>query len=183
LDQVEYGIAALASDEVARDASVPAEDPACEFRPQLCRGPEIELVFHHAHNPFAERFEEEEVIVDPFASLETLSGARPAPVVQHSEDRSPARGPSAASGDASAAMPNAGDAEFDPVLPDDADEVVATPLSCADASDSAPPGDDRDLLQIVDDSPELPEDYALAIAAYRPRRREYRQLFASLRGH
>jgi len=34
----------------------------------------------------------------------------------------------------------------------------------------------------VDDSPELPEEYALAIAAYRPRRRAYRQLFASLRG-
>jgi len=53
---------------------------------------------------------------------------------------------------------------------------------CPAPLDDAPPGDDRDLLEIVDDSPELPEEYALAIAAYRPRRRAYRQLFASLRG-
>ncbi len=153
-----------------------------QFGPQLCREPEIELVFHHAHNPFAERFEEEEVVVDPFASLEALNGARHHPSGGCGEGRLSARGPVTTSEHTSAPLPDVGDTAFDPVLPDDADEVLATPLSRGDAPENALPGDDRDLLEIIEDTPELPEDYALAIAAYRPRRREYRQLFASLRG-
>jgi hypothetical protein len=43
------------------------------------------------------------------------------------------------------------------------------------------PGDDRDLLEVVDEATTVPNDYALALEAQRPRRREYRQLFASLR--
>ena len=68
------------------------------------------------------------------------------------------------------------------MLPEDADEVPVTLLAQGAAPPDALPGDDRDLLEIIDDSPAGSEDYALAIAAYRPRRREYRQLFASLRG-
>jgi hypothetical protein len=70
---------------------------------------------------------------------------------------------------------------FDPVLPDVADETLASPLLLAGIGDETLPGDDRDLLDIIEDRPEVPDDYALALAAHRPRRREYRQLFASLR--
>ena len=43
-----------------------------QFRPALSGEPEIELVFRQARDPFAEQFEHEEVVVDPFATLETL---------------------------------------------------------------------------------------------------------------
>ena len=75
LNQIETGITALADEDAGRDASSANDREDRQFRPHLCREPEIELVFHHAHNPFSERFEQEEVIVDPLASLETLSGA------------------------------------------------------------------------------------------------------------
>jgi type II secretory pathway predicted ATPase ExeA len=182
LDQIENGIAALATEHVAGDDSVPADDQDYPFRPQLCREPEIELAFHRAHNPFAERFEEEELIVDPFASSEALNVVRTGPAGRGGEVRLSARGTVTTSGHTSAPQPDLRDTAFDPVLPDDADEVPATPLPRGDAPENALPGDDRDLLEIIEDAPELPEDYALAIAAYRPRRREYRQLFASLRG-
>ncbi|NLX55767.1 MAG: AAA family ATPase [Planctomycetaceae bacterium] len=162
-----------------------SDDADCQFRPQLCRSPETELVFHHAHNPFAERFAEEEVIVDPFTSLETLSGAWAGFPAKPNEDAPPATcGPTvAAAADGSAAPAAYVDSvEFDPVLPEEVEPMVESLPECPAPLDDAPPGDDRDLLEIVDDSPELPEEYALAIAAYRPRRRAYRQLFASLRG-
>ncbi len=170
-------------DDAADDEDPAPDDADGQFRPQLCRGPEIELVFHHAHNPFAERFAEEEVIVDPFASLKTLSGARAGFPAEPDEDAAPATcGSTVAAASGAAPASHADSVEFDPVLPEEAEPMVESPPVCTAPLDDAPPGDDRDLLEVVDDSPELPEEYALAIAAYRPRRRAYRQLFASLRG-
>ena len=71
LDQIEHGISALARENAGGGERTSGAEEAGQFRPQLCRGPEIELVFHHAHDPFAERFEEEEVIVDANASVAT----------------------------------------------------------------------------------------------------------------
>ena len=159
---------------------------AYQFRPHLCREPEIELIFHHAHNPFAEPFAEEEVVVDPWASYTSLPGVPSAPASPATRiprrQTSRSAGPVAMPGKTCDPLPAVPDADFDPVLPDDADEVLATPLVRDAGGEHALPGDDRDLLEIIDDTPAAPADYALAIAAYRPRRREYRQLFASLRG-
>jgi len=45
----------------------PADD---DFQPAGFVGPEVELVFHGAHHPFGESFDEEEVVIDRYASLE-----------------------------------------------------------------------------------------------------------------
>ncbi len=181
LNQIETGITALADAEAGRDACSDSEREDRQFRPHLCREPEIELVFHHAHNPFSERFEQEEVIVDPLASLETLSGAAHRVAARDVESSSESSPLSTEPADAVTAQQDAGRLGFDPVLPDLADETVTSPLPRAGTTDDALPGDDRDLLEIFADRPEVPDDYALALAAHRPRRREYRQLFASLR--
>ncbi len=190
MDQIEQGLSALVAehDAAERDAGesdLGGEQSSYQFRPHLCRSPEIELVFHHAHNPFAERFvEEEEVVVDPSRSLEALHGKpRPAgPGLRGGPSLPAARAASSAEAPGPASDAANVEEEYDPVLPDEADEVLATPLALGDGSEHAPPGDDRDLLEIVDAEPGGPDGHALAIAAYRPRRREYRQLFASLRG-
>jgi len=181
LDQIEQGISALTTEDSAGEPPDPASSDG-QFRPQLCRAPEIELVFHHAHNPFAERFAEEELIVDPLASFETIQGGP-----RQDDAPSAACAPRAAGDKPCVPRLDEDAVEFDPVLPDDADPVLPLPLAAlpetaADTSEQGVPGDDRDMLEIVDDVPAGSADYALAIAAYRPRRREYRQLFASLRG-
>jgi hypothetical protein len=43
------------------------------------------------------------------------------------------------------------------------------------------PGDDRDLLELITEASNIPDDYLKAHESERPRRREYRQLFANLR--
>lgn len=186
LNQIESGISELAdedAEDTERDEVVTEGRDDHQFRPHLCREPEIELVFHYAHNPFSERFEEEEVLVDPLASLEALSGVATRPAVPAVENRSTCNPQPTEPAHASTTEPepDAGRMGFDPVLPDVADETLASPLLLAGIDDETLPGDDRDLLDIIEDRPEVPDDYALALAAHRPRRREYRQLFASLR--
>ncbi len=51
-------------------ASAPMEEPEDTFHPAGTIGPEIELVLDEAPDPFAEPFEEEEVLVDPRARLQ-----------------------------------------------------------------------------------------------------------------
>ena len=134
LDQIETGDLRRWPTRSRRLTTSVRHDPDHQFRPQLCRGPEIELVFHHAHNPFGERFEEEEVIVDPLASLETTQRDAARSRCPTSESRSPNRDPHVASGNVTVRRRTVDDAEFDPVLPENADEEHRTPLSCADAS-------------------------------------------------
>ncbi|MHB8952437.1 MAG: ExeA family protein [Pirellulaceae bacterium] len=187
LNQIETKISALAGEGItgeesfAGDEQFAGEGGTHQFRPHLCREPEIELVFHHAHNPFSERFEQEEVIVDPLTSLETLSGGathagRDQDVAQPTFAPQPAEPPRT-----SFVEPAAARLGFDPVLPDVADETFTTPLTPTGPADDCLPGDDRDLLEIFEDKPQVSDDYARALEAHRPRRREYRQLFASLR--
>ncbi|MHB8970839.1 MAG: ExeA family protein [Pirellulaceae bacterium] len=183
LSQIETGITALAAEDAESDEMGPEVRDDRQFRPHLCREPEIELVFHYAHNPFSERFEKEEVLVDPLASLKTLNGVTPRSASPVLENRPPGR-PQPTERTHAATTEPAPDASrlgFDPVLPDAAAETVVNPLPCAGILDETLPGDDRDLLEFIEDRPNVPDDYALALAAHRPRRREYRQLFASLR--
>ena len=43
---------------------------ADDFSPAEASGTEVELIFHGAHDPFGGHWEEEEVVIDRYASLE-----------------------------------------------------------------------------------------------------------------
>jgi type II secretory pathway predicted ATPase ExeA len=153
-------------DELARDDEFLERPSAAEvagptqFRPQICREPEIELMFHRAHDPFREKFQQEEVVVDPAASLGMLSPATMIPAEDAADETS-----------------------CDPVWPEQS-AAVNTPVMPATrfvVEGESLPGDDRDLLEMIAESSHVPDDYSSARESNRPRRREYRQLFATLR--
>lgn len=151
-----------------------------QFRPRVeNKGPEIELVFHQAHDPFKERFEEEEVIVDSFASMEALSGNDDAAESEHHDvsQTIPINQVAAEDVEKPTSPPTARPAA-DPVMPDFADEPINVQRPVAAADGEEVPGDDRDLLEIFEDGTAGPNT---AVAEPKARRREYRQLFASLR--
>jgi len=55
-------------DEVLDDAADESGEPdASEFQPWTASAPEVELVFPDLRNPFAEPFEEEEIVIDRYA--------------------------------------------------------------------------------------------------------------------
>jgi hypothetical protein len=66
------------------------------------------------------------------------------------------------------------------VLPDWALKKNDTPKPKVVNADAGLPGDDRDLLVIHNDL-DVAADQSAAAASPQPKRREYRQLFASLR--
>ena len=45
-------------------------DDSGEFSPAAESGTEVELIFHEAHDPFGSHWDEEEVVIDRYASLE-----------------------------------------------------------------------------------------------------------------
>lgn len=152
------------SDEDAMNGQTeyPASAEPIQFRPQIRREPEIELVFHRAHDPFREKFAEEEVVVDPAASLGTLHAAAVVPA----EDP----------GDLFAS---------DLAWSGQATEVVLPELPIAHTQQVTEvdglPGDDRDLLELITEASSICDEYTKVRESDRPRRREYRQLFATLR--
>ncbi|MCU0959293.1 MAG: AAA family ATPase [Pirellulaceae bacterium] len=165
------------------EASAPAgadAESATEFRPAPSRSPEIELVFHRAPNPFSEPFAEEELLVEP------RDGPPPASDAVALSLGSSAQ-PHCVPGAITQQMSDARSRGTVPLVPRRPDVATVphpatTPFvmrSTAHADEL--PGDDRDLLEVVDEATTVPNDYALALEAQRPRRREYRQLFASLR--
>jgi type II secretory pathway predicted ATPase ExeA len=149
-----------------------------QFRPQAkAEGPEIELVFHQAHDPFNESFDEEEVIVDPLASMDALAGkgeSSPAETADAAQTIPLNQQPPAAA-DQPADQP---DPAADPVLPEHADEPINVERPTASDDEIEVPGDDRDLLELVEDGA---DERRTAVTEPKARRREYRQLFASLR--
>ena len=153
------GVAAIGDAATGR-AAVDAPPEPIQFRPQICREPEIELVFHRAHDPFREKFADEEVVVDPAASLGTLHAAAVVPAADTGELFA---GESVWSGPPS-----------EVVLPE-------LPVTHQVVAGDLLPGDDRDLLELITEASNIPDDYAKAHESERPRRREYRQLFANLR--
>ena len=64
------------------------------------------------------------------------------------------------------------------MLPEHGDEPINIQQLDADSGHEDLPGDDRDLLEIFEDRP---SGTSTAVAEPRARRREYRQLFATLR--
>ncbi len=175
LDTIESNLTTL-EDDYRKSAEADEEQ---QFHPRLTSdGPEIELVFHQAHDPFSERFEEEEVIVDPFASLESLasnSDPRPSEAELTQTIRISQVTPAATE---TPAVRSLGHPAEDPVMPERADRPINIHPLDAERGDEDLPGDDRDLLEVFDDSP---TGANTAVAEPKARRREYRQLFATLR--
>ncbi|MFW6171846.1 MAG: ExeA family protein [Planctomycetota bacterium] len=178
LEEIEAGIAAVSDDNTGSTQARNGGEEGGQFQPSRGEQPEIELIFHQAHDPFSEPFDDEEVIVDPFNSVE--------------QPREPRRA-AAACDDGTSTIPfhasqppcenatqpgNPGQPSS--ARPDQTLESVAESISHAVDSRDSLPGDDRDLLEIHDQCNEsdCEREAPLKIA---PRRRAYRQLFANLR--
>ncbi len=152
-------------------------EAAAEFRPPANSAKEIELIFHGAYDPFDEPFEDEEILVDPYASLEALNTHHAAPVAE--KPRDPRRS-DASCGAAEVLPPPGPPAGCGPV----AEPPVSAPMeSVAPDDDSAGllPSDDRDVLEIYDDTRDISVPGQETSTPPRKVRR-YQHLFADLRG-
>ncbi len=157
-----------------------------DFRPAGSIGPEVELVFDGPHDPFSEKFEQEEAIVDRFAVEEEEEpgtsaqlGSQAPPEQIRADAAEPVGRPLAADEDAgepseAPESPEAWDGEPETVSmvrgsrPDETNE---------DDQDAQP--DDEDLIVVEEGYDEL--ELVGARPAAPVRRQEYRQLFARLR--
>ncbi len=179
LDEIESGISAIANDgdggSMVQEGGI--EEP--QFRPAGDSQPEIELVFHRAHDPFNESFEDEEVIVDPLGSLETLAGNAAAPLMH--ENGVPTIPFHASRQEKANEQQRFDEDEIAALLPDPVRASVADSMSDAIDAMNMLPGDDRDLLEIQDDSDDEFRQRTVAMVEPGTPRRAYRQLFANLR--
>lgn len=153
-----------------------------DFRPAGSIGPEVELVFAGARDPFGEHFEEEEVVLDRYSSLESdLFHNRPVVSSREGHELSallaplvtePAK-PVISMTISSLIMPTI---EAEPA-PEAASQTIRPPMN---ATPHVPETavDDEDLIIVEEDTPShLPPVQAPVLV----RRQEYRQLFANLR--
>jgi type II secretory pathway predicted ATPase ExeA len=209
LDRIDSTVQALES-EGEQDAANPGS-PAEDFSPLAGSTTEVELAFHTAHDPFGGEFDEEEVIIDRYASLE----ARASPNRSRVESlegrilgealRAKERSPEDAAG--APAPPAAPTADQPQVLLMPAPEE--SPQRAADAAEGFNPANDPVLPEAAASerrealpSPPAPRPMPLAEvpsddrdlivvqnAAVQPQpasigsstKREYRQLFRTLR--
>lgn len=185
LDSISRSLDSLQSDIPA--VSFPLGSSVAEFSPLSSSGTEIELIFHGSHDPFGGRWDEEEVVIDRYATLEDAAVRRRH--VTSPEGRALSAAVSLAATQGSCPSPESlppsepaaitiTSPDFhpasDPLLPDESyltTERRAVPVSLAALAQ-----DDRDLIVVTDaadvSQPQPP----------RPRRPEYRQLFSTLRG-
>jgi type II secretory pathway predicted ATPase ExeA len=162
-----------------------------DFQPAGSIGPEVELVFHGPHDPFGQPFDEEEVVIDRYSSLEN-SPLRARPRVSSTEGRQLAGALASAAGNdpppglTIAEDTRVGDsadagriaeshtaetnAAFDPAR----DAVLPAPRDDAATISH----DDSDLI-VIEDARHAPS--SSAPVSGRARLQEYRQLFAKLR--
>jgi hypothetical protein len=169
-----------------------------DFSPAAASGTEVELIFHAAHDPFGGQWEEEEVVIDRYASLEdaALRGRRvtsdagralgAAVSAAASAPEGPTVAPSRPSDwdrDENPSISIAASAEFhpasDPLLPELGRQErlprEAERQPRAAVSLRAVAQDDRDIIVVDEDQ------QPRAVPVGRPRRSEYRQLFSTLR--
>ena len=174
LATIQGDLTAIDGDESQRRASLADQDD--DFFPGDESGTEVELVFHNAHDPFGSGWEDEEIVIDRYASLEEASLRR---VASGPEGRSLGDALNAASGSPTLQLAEAslGSDAFDlddPLLPREVDQPrprrTAVPLRQIAA-------DDRDMIVVQED--ETPASNNPLVAA--PRNQNYRQLFSSLR--
>lgn len=144
-------------------------------------GTEIELIFHQAHDPFGGHWDEEEVVIDRYASIEDAA-IRKRRVVT-SEGRALAEAVSAAgsnsrevSGESLAyRLTQPFDPASDPLLPEE--PTSEQPRRVAISLRSLQQ-DDREMIVVEDQlPPRTPPS-----STNRAKRPEYRQLFSTLRG-
>lgn len=170
--------------------------------------PEVELIFHDAHNPFGQHFEEEEVVIDRYASLES-AGRRMVTRVSSDEGREIAAALStlAPRNIETEPVPERSpvhdleefglecDSVGDPVAPESALRIDTAPRTVSEpavasvsvASRRAPREanlrvamvDDRDAIVIDEPTREFEPEPVHPVG--KVRRQEYRQLFAKLR--
>lgn len=197
LEEISQQMESLQSDDQ------PAADAALghDFSPVLAKGTEVELIFHSAHDPFGGFWEEEEVVIDRYASLEDAATRRAhRPRSAEARELEAAVAAALSSNEALGSVasnvftatestrPDARveedrpitvaavtfDPASDPLLPEEAASTVAvSPATIALAGNEQ---DDRDLIVIEDDAPRRSN------VSNRPRRPEYRKLFSTLRG-
>jgi len=174
-----------------------------DFSPAAESGTEVELIFHEAHDPFGSHWDEEEVVIDRYASLEDAAlrnrgrttsgegqeiGALVTAALAPPPQIVPAPRPSEDDSDFEP-VPAIAAAAFnpasDPVLPEEPTDRAGLERERrqpalrprATISLRAIAEDDRDIIVVDDDTPPP----APIPPAGRPKRQEYRQLFSSLR--
>jgi hypothetical protein len=181
LDEIEQGVALAHQELNATESKSPSLDNG-EFNPSDDVHPQVELLFHQAEDPFADEFEEEE-IVDPRAiPFRGLEGNEP--VSSQYEE------PQIADdvGDAASEQPNlvvvggAEEAEAELKLAEDTvarfhEKVRGGGVDEMEQDGDATPTDDRDIIVIEEHSQKSAEE----LPAGRRRRHDYRRLFAQLR--
>jgi type II secretory pathway predicted ATPase ExeA len=183
------------------DDGTPQSGPAIithdDFSPAALAGTEVELHFHAGHDPFGGHWEDEEVVIDRYASLEdaalrrqrvksdagraiadavtALTGANK-PIESRWPDGDFPSDPNAL---VAAVIDDGFDPASDPLIPEAviSETVPAHKLPRRTAvSLQSMAQDDRDMI-VVDAEPAQ----RAPAAASRPRRPEYRQLFSKLR--
>jgi type II secretory pathway predicted ATPase ExeA len=187
LDEVERKVHALEQGETSG-----------EFSPAAESGTEVELIFHEAHDPFGSHWDEEEVVIDRYASLEdaalrnrqrasSAEGQAIEAAVAAALDPQPSVAPPPALDEEierervpSIAATATFDPANDPVLPEEpADRIIRSqPVRGQRATISlrSIADDDRDMIVVDDEQPPPAPP-----SAGRPRKQEYRQLFSTLR--
>jgi len=178
-----------------------------DFQPAGSIGPEVELVFQGLRDPFGESFQEEEVVLDRYASLDAdVFGHRPQVSSREGRELSALLGPyihktaeadpqsELISEDTASAADDLEPAEVDAAIPAENPYSVRSQPNSEVAAQAAqdrrsvsrfaagverfPEPDDSDLI-VVEDG--WLESLAPARPAPLVRRQEYRQLFAKLR--
>jgi hypothetical protein len=183
LEAIDQGLELMRSD--GSPEGVVSGTAADDFSPADASGTEVELIFHSAHDPFGGQWDQEEVVIDRFASLDDAAlhnrrratsaeaqaiGAAVTSATNLAED---ATKPDDAADDLrrpSVTQPF--DPASDPLLPDEAPHDLPARRATVSLLDLAQ--DDRDLIVVEEEPPATPP-------AGRTRRPEYRQLFSSLR--
>ena len=155
------------------------------FEPAGSIGPEVELVFHDAHDPFADSFdEEEEVVIDRYTSLEeTLPGKRQRVRSFEGDEIADAIGQAAERENEQSSISAHLRPDADPVMPED-DYVMLAGSGTPAAAQTSPGGADLDVVMAEDHELVIVEDEPVAAPPAEPakiRRQNYRQLFANLR--
>ena len=182
------------------------EDDANEFQPAGVIGPEIELLEEDAADPFSEKFDDEEIVIDRpveidnqvLTSLQLVSSnegrdiagmlsSMDPPVRPAMETESPLEESAVAQLDevCEAVDKEAFDPALDPIYPEPAvpqDQPPAPAESKEDGSRLTVPvwEDDRDLIVVTNDTSEKEETTSVGTEG-KAYRQEYRQLFARLR--
>jgi hypothetical protein len=160
-----------------------AADDFCP--PATLGGTEIELIFHSGHDPFGGQWDEEEVVIDRYATLEDAAIRRRRVVSQ--EGRAIGAAVTAATGGSlqlARSVETHGrdeslfDSEFDPasdpLLPEEptVEQTRRVAISLQSLAQ-----DDREMIIVEDRESARP-----TVAAAHSKRPEYRQLFSKLRG-